>query len=263
MEDMSQQISENDARAMVRLLGEAAALGGDDHTKTKRFLMDGLCELISADAWAWTLGVSIKPGAQQTYAGILHGGFDEQRFADLLIAIEHPAMAQVVAPFFQSLANGTPNTMTRDEIDPQGLAYAEGVRQHWETADIGSLMMSGHPLDSCSLSTLGVYRGYGGKPFSDREKQIAHIILTEVPWLHALGWPEDRGVKVPSLFPKQRITLNLLLEGLDRKTIAKRMGIAENTVAGYAKDVYRHFGVNSQPQLMSKFLTGVPPQSGE
>lgn len=46
------------------------------------------------------------------------------------------------------------------------------------------------------------------------------------------------------------------------------MGIAENTVAGYAKAVYRHFGVNSQPQLMSKFLTGKhledsTPQLGE
>lgn len=241
---------------MVRLLGEAAALGGDDLSKTKRFLMDGLCELISADAWVWTLGIRIKPGDPQTYAGFLHSGFDEQRFADLLIAVEHPAMAKAVAPFFQSLANGLSNTMTRDEIDPNGLAYAEGVRQCWETADVGSLMLSGHPLDSQSLSTLGIYRRHGEKPFSPREKQIAHIILTEVPWLHAHGWPEDRGVKAPSLFPKQRITLNLLLEGLNRKTIAERMGIAENTVAGYAKDVYRHFRVNSQPQLMSKFLTG-------
>ncbi|MEP3214028.1 MAG: LuxR C-terminal-related transcriptional regulator [Luteolibacter sp.] len=252
---MIHQVSESDARAMVRLLGEVAVLRAN-HTKTKRFLMEGLCDLISADSWAWTLGVRIQPGDPQTYAGFLHGGFDEQRFTNLITAIEHPAMAEVVAPFFQKLENGKPITMIREEIDPRGLAYADGVRECWEIADIGPLILSSHPLDTQSLSSLGVYRRHGAESFGPREKQIAHIVLTEVPWLHAAGWPEDRGVKAPSLFPKQRIALNLLLEGLDRKTIAAGMGISENTVAGYAKDVYRHFGVNSQPQLMRKFLTG-------
>ena len=48
--------------------------------------------------------------------------------------------------------------------------------------------------------------------------------------------------------------LNLLLDGRDRKQIADQMGISENTVSGYAKDVYRHFDVNSHVELMRKFL---------
>ena len=242
---------------MVRLLGETATIQGG-HAEMKRFLMGGLCDLIGADAWVWTLSIIIVPGAPQTYAGFIHGGFDERRFTRFLTAIEHPAMGKATSVFFRAVGKGSSVTMTRDEIDPKGLAFAEGVRQCWEEADIGSLIMSAHPLDSRSLSGLGMYRRFSDPPFSGREKEIAHIVLTEVPWLHATGWPEDRGANVPELFPKQRIVLNLLLDGLDRKTIAANLGISENTVAGYAKDVFRHFGVNSQPQLMRKFLPGTP-----
>ena len=62
---------------------------------------------------------------------------------------------------------------------------------------------------------------------------------------------------VPELFPKQRIVLNLLLDGLDRKSIASHMGISKNTVAAYAREVYRHFGVHSQPQLIRRFFNPV------
>ncbi len=250
----NRKVSESDAREMIRLLGETASLEGAQNEK-KRFLMNGLCRIIEADAWAWTLGIRIRPGAPQTYAGILHEGFDEIRFTHFLTAVEHPVMSKVVAPFFQSLRQGHTNTMTREEIDPEGLALADGVRQCWEMADIGPVMMSGHLLDEQCLSSLGIYRKPSGRPFSNREKQITQIILTEVPWLHATGWPEDRGVKVPELAPRQRIVLNLMLDGLDRKSIAANMRISENTVSSYAKEVYRHFGVQSQPQLMRKFLS--------
>ena len=46
-----------------------------------------------------------------------------------------------------------------------------------------------------------------------------------------------------------------LMSGLDRKSIAAHLGISANTVAGYAREVYRHFGVNSQPQLIRRFFT--------
>ncbi len=253
MTQENSKVSESDARAMIRLLGETSASGGA-RTEKKRFLMKSLCQLIEADAWVWTLGIRIKPGAPQTYAGFLHGGFDDNRFTNFLTAVEHPAMAKVAARFFENLRPGC-TTMTREEIDPGGLGLADGVRQCWESADIGPLMMSGYLLDEQSLSTLGIYRKSSEKPFNAREKQIAHIILTEVPWLHAAGWPEDRGVKVPELAPRQRVLLNLLLDGLDRKNIAANMGISENTVSSYAKQVYRHFDVQSQPQLMRKFLS--------
>ncbi len=84
-------VSENDARAMIRLLGQAATLEGG-HQELKHFVMDGLCGLIAADCWVWTLSCETVPGSNQSYTGYTHGGFDEGRFAGFLKAIEHPDM---------------------------------------------------------------------------------------------------------------------------------------------------------------------------
>lgn len=252
--DGNATLSEFDARAMVRLLGETIALNGG-HQEKKRFLMGGLCELVGADSWAWTLGCQMKPGEGQVYVAFMHGGFDEQGYASLLQALEHPEMGPAVEAFYRALAQSEVHTtMVREEIDPQGLAYQPGPHELWVKANIGPVMLSGYPLDAKSLSAIAFYRRVGARPFSRREKQIAHLILEEVPWLHMTGWPEDRGAKVPKLSPRQRMVLNLLLDGLGRKQIAASLEISENTVAGYCKEVYRFFSVNSQAELMHKFL---------
>ena len=47
-------LEENDVRSMIRLMGDVAALPGD-HGAKKAFLMQGVCQLIEADKWAWAL----------------------------------------------------------------------------------------------------------------------------------------------------------------------------------------------------------------
>lgn len=219
--------------------------------------MEGLCQLIGADSWVWTLGCQMEPGADQIYVSFMHDGFDDARYVQLLEALDHPKMGPAVAAFYQALADtGSSTTMLRVDVDPQGIALSDGPRELWERADIGPLILSGYPLDERSLSAIAVYRRLNDPAFTERERQIAHIVLEEVPWLHMDGWPEDRGAQVPKLSPRQRRVLNLLLDGFSRKHVADRLKISENTVAGYAKEVYRHFGVNSQAELMHKFLSG-------
>lgn len=242
---------------MVRLLGETAAIAGG-HAEKKRFLMRGLCQLINADAWVWTLGCDIRPGGPHTCVGFIHEGFSEDRFAKYLKMLENPQIADAGGPFFAAVAkNRSLTTMRREEIDPNNrTSLLPDALRVLREADVGPLIMNALPLDSDSISAIVVYRRNEATPFSSRESRIANIILSEVPWLHMAGWPEDRGVGVPQLFPQQRVVLNLLLDGMDRKSIAASMDIAENTVAGYVKDIYRHFKIHSHAQLMRKFLSG-------
>jgi len=116
--------------------------------------------------------------------------------------------------------------------------------------------MSARHLDGDSGSTIGLYRRVRESHFTDKESRIAHIVLSKVAWLHEMGWPEDRGATVPSLYRKQRIVLNLLLEGFDRKTIADQFQISIHTVGGYCKEIYSHFLVSSQSALMARFYQG-------
>jgi len=249
-------ISDSDASAIVRLLGNTAAVEGEFAEK-KRFLMNGLCGLIEADAWIWSLGTWGKPGDEPVYVGIMHGGLDEDRFAKLLKVIEHPHNEEIVAPWIEEVTiQRKHSTYSLADLDERGLYSDSEITDLMKHADIGELLVSGYPVDDSSMSAIAVYRGRDAAPFSARELKIAHLLFKEIPWLHAAGWSQEITSKAPQLYPRQRVVLNLMLDGMGRKQIGHEMGLTQNTVAGYIKDIYRHFGVSSHAQLMSKFLVG-------
>ena len=126
----------------------------------------------------------------------------------------------------------------------------------WVEAGVYPGLISSRPVDERSLSTIAVYRRPTDPPYTERELRLAHILLSEVPWLHEQGWPEDRGSTVPRLSLRLRQVLNLLLQGFHRKGIADSLDLSLHTVGGYIKEVYRHFKVRSQSELMHRFLRG-------
>lgn len=251
---MSPTIQEEDCRRVIRLLSETASLERG-HAETKRFLMRGIVELIDADAWVWTLGCAIEVGGRQTYVNFLHEGLIEKEFSALLVVVEDSEMGKIVSRFFKRLEDsGSHTTMCRQDIDPEGLAYQGRIGQLWDAVGMEANIMSVVPLDARSMSAVAVYRSTGRPLFTERERVLLHTILAEIPWLHASGWPEDRGVEIPRLSPRERIVLNLLLDGRTRKEIAANLELSAHTVGDYIKAVYRFFGVGSQAELMNKFL---------
>jgi DNA-binding CsgD family transcriptional regulator len=250
------KIDEHDAREMVRLIGEVVALPGG-HAEKKRFLMNGLCKMIGADAWCWALSCQREPSKPQIYVSFLNGGFTEETLVKVLEANEHPEMIAIASKFFLEVEQKkTHVTRLRYQITDEEKFLRSAAHDAWKAANIGPTILSLRPLDERSSSVMGFYRHYGREEFSQRESRIAHIILSEVPWLHEQGWPEDRGVGVPKLSKRQRLALNLLILGRSRKQIAEGMGITLNTVQGYVKEIYRFFKVNSHTELMSRFLQG-------
>ncbi|MDF1860219.1 MAG: helix-turn-helix transcriptional regulator [Verrucomicrobiales bacterium] len=253
---MSANLEDSDVRALVRLVADAAVFG-TDHAEKKRFVMEGLCEMIHADSWVWALMCQPGNGQPQVYVNLLHGGFDEQGFASFLEAVEHPDMSWVAQSFFEELERKkTHITRTREQIIEDEVYLETKAAGLWAEAGIGPVIFSTRPLGGEAGSSIGIYRSTDAAPFTEREAKMAHIILTEVSWLHLMGWPEDRGATVPKLLPRERIVLNLLLDGADRKSIADQLGLSIHTVNGYCKSIYRHFSVNSQAALMARFLKG-------
>ena len=59
-----------------------------------------------------------------------------------------------------------------------------------------------------------------------------------------------------SLSPRQRNTLNRLLEGDSEKEVAKEMGLSPHTVHVYVKQLYKRFNANSRGELMARFVRG-------
>lgn len=248
-------LNDQDVRGIVRLLGEAIAASGGINEK-RRLLMDGLCRLIDATSWVWCMA-QFDPDKPPSSIGLVHGGFEEARFARYLEAMNHPAMEQVIRPFSLELqAKGTHLTRTLRQLDSEFLLDNSPAAAYWEKADIAALMTSTRPMDGGGISGIGVYRSLGRSHFTSREARIAHIILSEVPWLHFSAFPDRQGEDITALYPRHRTVLNLLCEGWSRKKIAVHLGVSINTVHGYVKAVFKHFHVHSQAELISRFTQG-------
>jgi DNA-binding CsgD family transcriptional regulator len=249
-------LAEADVRELVRLLGEVCALP-DDHTGKKRSLMDGLRELIAADCWVWCLVAEPRTDEPPVLVSFSHGGFTEERFAHFLEASQHPGSARNTAGIVSAVrAAGSQQTRLREQLIPTEEFLASSAYPAWCAADVSGVLLSVRPVDSIRQSAIGFYRGMGKPPFTAREARLAHVIISEVPWLHEQGWPEDRAVTVPQLSLRQRLVLNLLLDGRDRASIAEILRVSPHTANDYVKAVYRHFGIHSQAALIARFFRG-------
>ena len=248
-------LNEQDVRDIVRLLGEVIAAPGGFPEK-RRHLMDGLCSLVGATSWAWCMA-EFDPDKPPSFIGFEHGGWDEERFARYIEAMNHPDMERVTRPSSVELQERkTHLTRTLRQMDPPMLLEKSAAGAYWEKADIGTLMVSQRPMEGGGISGVAVYRKLGEAHFDERETRIAHIILSEVPWLHFQGFPDQEAREIARLYPRHRTVMNLLCEGWGRKRIADHLGLSIHTVHGYSKTVFKHFGVHSQTELVKRFSKG-------
>lgn len=67
--------------------------------------------------------------------------------------------------------------------------------------------------------------------------------------------------------PRVREVLWCFLEGDSDKQVAAGLGLTWNTVNGYAKQIYTHFGVTTRTELLAKWIRNrwqipAPPPAG-
>ncbi len=255
MEVSTDPLCDEDVRKIVRLLGKVIASGGDIREKRHQ-LMDGLCQLVGANSWVWSMS-EFHPDKPPSSVGLIHGGFDETRLALFLEAINHPAMEAVSRPSSRELQEkGTHLTRTRDQMDPQGLLDQSAAGPLWRKLDIGPLLMSLRPMDGGGVNAIRLYRSLGATDFTRRESKIVHIVLSEIPWLHFQSFPDPPSQEIAKLYPRHRTVLNCLCEGWSRKKVAGHLGLSIHTVHSYSKFVFKHFGVHSQAELIARFTKG-------
>jgi DNA-binding CsgD family transcriptional regulator len=256
MDEGDLAIDEGDVRAVVRLLG-AVAGSPDDVAARKRQLMTGLAELVGADGWLWS--VTRVRDHRPICCALLHGGLNEKQlvaWAESSQAVdpalpEHPACEEISRMQYHA-------TRTREQLAGDAEWYGNQTVQRYRLAvGIDDFLYSLYPLgEPYYVSAIGMYRGVGRERFSARDRRLAHIVLSEVPWLHTAGLPEEEGRRVPQLSPRLRTVFVMLFEGHDRKSIARLLGISQHTAKDYISSVYRHFQVSSQVELIKRFARG-------
>jgi DNA-binding CsgD family transcriptional regulator len=249
-------LNNDDVRAIVRLLGENCAVQGSISDK-RRHLMTGLCRLVDGDAWGWAMAAELNPERLPVYIGFIHGGFTEEMFARYLAVQTHPDMIWASSSLCRELEEKKRHlTRSAQQVFSFDKFMKSPVSKLWRDCGIYPGLISFYPLPEGVYSGIAVYRKCERERFGERERRIAHVLMAEVPWLHANQSPETVLNDVPRLAVRQRLALELLLQGHSRKTIAEDMNVSVNTVAGYARDIYRFFNVTSQAQLIRRFFRG-------
>lgn len=256
--DPSQGLAEEDVREIVRLLSDVAILEGGLADK-KHFLMTGLQRLVNADGWLWSVTRVDVASRTPISVGLMHAGLNEEQLAGWLEASQSSCPPPEDEPMFELTRTGKHFTRTRQQVVSDAQWYNHpAVKRHRLRQGIEHFLYSVYPLEVEEelYSAIGLFRFCGRVPFSDRESRIAHILLSEVEWLHFAELPGDRGRKVPQLTPRQRVVLIMLIEAHDKEEIARLLHISPHTVKDHIKAIYGHFEVSSQLELIRRFRFG-------
>ena len=225
-EEFPPLLSDNDVRQIVRILSDLALKKGSFDDK-KRYLLDRLGDLIGADCWVWVPVNLEKTKGKAIAVDFIHDGFSSLQLSSYLQSLEHPDMDMLNARFYKLLGESSMHaTRTGQQVDVEDNLSRSPVNDHWKKAGISQVLVSAKPVDNGNISFIAMYRHTDREPFNQREARIAHIILSEVTWLHMSCFPElknDNMFDFSKLSPRQRTTLTLLLEGLGRKQSQRRL----------------------------------------
>lgn len=258
MEDsLEPMVSEADARALVRLVSDVAGLTGSLQMKKSR-LMSDFARLIDADAWAWILSRAEKNRDSPSVVEFLHGGMNEREFGAYVAMMQDSRTPVEYAALNRLRLTERRFTRSWDQLVTDAEWYGPANRRLLDQVGFEQVMYSVKILDNDGLfSGISMKRRTGRPRFSPRERRMFHIVCGEVDWLHSCDEVlSSVTYQVRSLTPRQRAVLTLMLDGHSVKQIAFVLGIKPNTVSGYAKEIHRHFDVNSRGELIHRFRSG-------
>jgi DNA-binding CsgD family transcriptional regulator len=251
-------IPESEVRQIVRLLSEIAVLKGR-HAQKKRALMNGLRDLIDADGWLWSMTRVDLSTKTPISVGLVHEGLSDEQLTGWLEASQSPSCPMPEdAPLTDITRTGQHFTRTRQQVVCDEDWYSHpAVIKHRLGVGLDHFLYSVYPLDEPDMfSAIGLFKFRGREPFTPLQAKIAHILLSEVEWLHYAELPRDEGRYVPKLTPRQRVVLIMLIEAKDKDEIARLLHISPHTAKDHIKAVYQHFKVSSQLELIRRFRFG-------
>jgi DNA-binding NarL/FixJ family response regulator len=251
-------LADDDVRRIVRLLSDVAVVGGG-HAEKKRSLMNGLARLVEADGWLWSMTRVDFETKTPISVGLMHEGLTDRQLTGWMEASQSPSCPPPEdAPLCDIAASGQHFTRIRQQVVSDHDWYSHpAVVKHRLRVGLDHFLYSVYPLESPDVcSAIGLFRHVGRDAFTTLQAKIAHILLSEVRWLHYAEFPSDRGVRVPQLTPRQRVVLVMLFEARDKDEIARSLHISPHTAKDHIKAIYEHFEVSSQLELIRRFRFG-------
>lgn len=140
----------------------------------------------------------------------------------------------------------TPNLVLLD-VELPGLSGLEGIallRARWPETPV--IMLSMHADTAMVRSALE----RGAVAFASKTEPLDNIVALVRDTLCGKPVAGDPARELPQLTPRQYEVLDLMCQGLSNKGIARRLGLAENTVRVHVQSVLAQLRVASRWEAM-------------
>ena len=240
---------------LLRLLADLA--GGGEVQSQKRRLLDGIAQIIGADAWSWAVTRTTGPATMPVPLATLEGGFSPEQKARHVQSQQSPhrrVFGAAIRPHFDEFGHFA--FSRPDLLTDEAWRTSEYYQQFVGPNGFDEFILCAMRLTATDVSGLSFYRTFGKPAFGPEQCRTVARVIHHVAWLHAHAAPAAAVDPLIDLAPRERQVVQLLQAGEGRKAIAAKLGITEHTVGGYMKRIYRHYGVNSRGELQAKFQSG-------
>jgi len=252
----------DDHRELVRLVGECRDLG-DDGLAWRAHLIAELARLLDAD-----MGMSGEMAgclaSRPTSLGVTFWGWQTgfipmTVFDSVMEAFrDDPEISTAMVGYCGQLVGADGISLARTDF------LAD---RSWYPSDEYQVILRSYGVDH----TLWCFRSIGGSPvaehagtvlsraegrrdFDARDRLLVHEVVVALTPLIGGALARFAEPSPRDLAPRVRKVLACLLEGDGDKQMAARLGISPYTVNQYVKQVYRHFGVRSRPELLARWI---------
>jgi len=257
----SDNLRSQDWRAILRLVGECRELG-DDKNAWRGHCVEQLAKLVDANV-GFCGEMSGVNALKPVPLGAVDWGWDSGFNRSLLIQLHDelrndPNLYTVALRYYEKAREEDGACHTRRHVmedrdwyksnDYHVVQRACGLDHQLQCFR----KLSGGNVDE--YSGLVLNRAHGRRDFSSRD--LALVRETHAALGPLIGGPLARYCD-PSpgdLAPRVRQVLACMLEGDGDKQIAARLKLSRFTINQYTKSVFRHFGVGSRSELLSRWI---------
>lgn len=189
----------------------------------------------------------------------------ERRYLDSYDGDHRPKMPAFDKAIEPALQAGGSVACSRRMIVPDNVWYESSFYRGWvEPNGMDDWVQSFRVAPQLrSLIMLGGSRARDAEPFAPESLTLLGVLSEEIVPLIGTRLSLAGQISKHGLTPRQRETLELLLEGMSEKQVARELGISPRTVHDYVVQLHRHFDVSSRGELLSYFVKRRPKAAPE
>lgn len=239
-----------------------------DPQKWKSLLMTGVQRILeSGTAMLQTMSPGPSPD-QPRIVPIAWQNSDDPAFRDAyryyvdsLTSASRPPMPFVDATLAPVLERGS-MAFSRTMVVPDEAWYASNFfREYMRPAGVDEFAMSLRLAPQLgSLVAIAGNRPLGAPRVGDSAITLLAVLGEEIVPLLGTRLALDHQISRDGLSPRERETLDCLLEGQSEKEVAATLGIRPSTVHDYVVQLHRHFDVQSRGELLAYFVQRRPKE---